>query len=135
MALETAAYWSNIATAAFAILVALAGLLWWFGVRRRRSKRVLEDIDRLLEHVEDLHKVRLKLSAMLRDEETSEAAKTSGLLMMIESRLERMQFLLFMHFINSHFRPHEIPDMVKKWSLRSPLQWPIEKRGSKQEDR
>ena len=130
--METATQVSNIITAAIAIIVPLAGVIWWLNVRHRRSMRVKKDFDKILEMVESTHDLSNKAIAVLEDEKSTESEKSRALLMLIDRRISDIHYLFFLHFIHSNLRPHEIPRLLKKWKLKSPVQWPFERRDTVQ---
>ena len=126
--METVAQLSNIITAAIAMIASLTGGIWWFCVRQRRSKRVMRDVVEIGNMFECTSDLLNKAIAVLENDKSTEFEKSRALLMLIDRRISDMNYLFFLHFIHSNFRPHEIPNLLKLWKLRSPVQWPMERR-------
>ena len=126
--METAAHLSNIITAVIAVVASLIGGIWWLSVRQRRSQMVREDLVDIMDRVEGMSKVHNQVLAMLENNEIPESEKSAAVSMLIDIRIHNVYFLFFLHFVHSNLRPHEIPDFLKQWKFKSPVQWPMERK-------
>ena len=125
--METAAQVSTIITAVIAIIASVIGVIWWYSVRQRRSKREREVEAILKETSNGLFKISGKVMEFLNRKDAPQSEKRELQMILMDQRIARIDLLLHLHFIQSNFRPHEVPDWVKQWKFKSPVQWPMER--------